>query len=205
MTLVVDGVCADQSLNLRAAAGEWVVVKHWDPGAAVAEIAGLVPSHLSVSLDAQNLTVMSPVQRHAAQLCAASCRLDQLPALRVADVVGLGLRAPQPALWHTLLGGAGTRRRRADDEAQVRALAGRIGLAAWVDRTAAILPLKIEALTDIARAMAGVPKALVWRRPEWLDPVSLREITEAVSAEQHLARFAVVEFVQARAANLPQQ
>lgn len=205
MTLVIDGVCGEQALTLRAGAGEWVMVKHWDPDAALAEIAGLVPSQLPVSLDAQDLTSLSPIQRHHAQLCTASCRLDQLPALRVADVVGLGLRAPQPALWRTLLGSAGTRAQRADDEAQVRALAGRVGLAAWVDRTAANLPLKIEALVDIARALAGVPKVLVWRRPEWLDPASLQEISDAVTAEQQLAGFAVVEFVQAKAANLPQQ
>lgn len=205
MTLAVDGVCADQELHLRAGGGEWVVVRHWDPDAAVAAVAGLAASSLAVALDGQDLRSASPAERSKAQLCAATCRLDQLPALRVADVIGLGLRAPQPALWRALIGTAGSRVQSADDEAQVRALAGRVGLAGWVDTTAVNLPLKIEALTDIARALAGVPKALVWRRPEWLDPASLQEITDAVVSEQRLAGFAVAEFVQQRAANLPQQ
>lgn len=205
MTLVIDGVVGEQAVEVRARPGDWAVVTHLDPDAVVAAVAGLEASTLPVVLDGEDLTSASAIERHRAQLCSASCRLDQLPALRVADVIGLGLRAPQPALWQALVGTAGFRAQSADDEAQVRALAGRVGLAAWVDQTAVNLPLKIEALVDVARALAGVPKAIVWRRPEWLDPVSLQEITDAVTAEQQLARFIVIELVQGRAASLSDQ
>jgi ABC-type branched-subunit amino acid transport system ATPase component len=119
--------------------------------------------------------------------------LEPLPALRVADVVGLGVRAPQPPLWQALIGTSRSRALSADDEAMVRALSGRVGLAGWVDRTAVNLPLKVEALVEITRALAGLPHGFVWRRPEWLDPGSLAELNEVVAAEQALSGFAVVE------------
>lgn len=205
MTLVVDGVVADRPVSVRADPGQWVVVPHPAPEAVVAALAGLDSDDLPVSLDGQDLSGLPAIGRHRAQLCAASCRLDQLPALRVADVIGLGLRAPQPALWQALVGTSKARGHSADDEAQVRALAGRLGLAGWVDRSAVNLPLKVEALVDIARALAGAPKAFVWRRPEWLDPASRAEINDAVAAEQQLAGFAVVEFIRARRSSLAEQ
>lgn len=202
MTLVIDGQLLDEPLQARAGAGEWVVASHGYPDGAVDAVAGLLPSPVTVTLDGTDLSSEPPVERHRAQLCTATCRLDQLPALRVADVIGLGIRAPQPPLWQALVGTARARALSADDEAHVRALAGRVGLASWVEATAVNLPLRVEALVDIARALAGVPKALVWRRPEWLDPSSLQEISDAVVAEQRLAAFAVVEFVAGRAVSL---
>jgi ABC-type branched-subunit amino acid transport system ATPase component len=201
MTLRLSG----PSLTLDAPAGVWLSVDHPEADAAVAAVAGVGPGDMEIVLDGESLTGVTPVQRHAAQLCTASCRLDPLPALRVADVIGLGLRAPQPALWQSFVGTLAARTASADDEASVRALAGRVGLARWVDRTAVNLPLKIEALIDLARAFAGVPKALVWRRPEWLDPISLAEVHETVMSEQSSGRFTVVEFVQRPNASLSPQ
>ena len=194
-TLTLAGEVAGERISVDASDRNWVPASSTDAAAVIAAIAGLIPAPLTVTLDGQDLSTFSPVQRHRAQLCVAGSRLDPLPALRVGDVIGLGLRAPQPPLWQSLVGTARARSSHADDEAQVRALAGRVGLAGWVDRTAVDLPLKIEALVDLARALAGVPKVLVWRRPEWLNPVSLAEITAAVTAEQRLAGFTVVEFV----------
>ena len=189
-------------VHFDAAPGEWVPVSHPRPDDVVAAIGGVGPGEVVIELDGTDLSGASAAQRHAAQLCTTGCRLDPLPALRVADVIGLGLRAPQPPLWQTLLGTGRARMSSADDEAQVRALAGRVGLSRWVDRTAVSLPLKIEALVDLTRALAGLPKVLVWRRPEWLDPVSLGAVTEAVVAEQRLGGFTVVEFTLGRPASL---
>ena len=192
-----------ESLQVDAADGAWVTVDHVAPDGVVAAVSGIGPGDIRIELGGEDLSPRTAAQRHAAQLCAAGCRLDPLPALRVADVIGLGLRAPQPPLWQTLIGTTKARTSSADDEAQVRALAGRVGLAGWVDRTAVNLPLKIEALVDLARALAGQPKALVWRRPEWLDPASLADVNAAVTAEQRLGGFTVVEFTQRLPATLP--
>ena len=207
MRLVIEGwvrAAAQQlPVSAEAASGEWVVVAHPAPDAVVAAVGGVGPGDLAITLGDTSLGGLSAVRRHEARLCVTGCRLDPLPALRVADVVGLGVRAPQPPLWQALLGTKRSRALSQDDEAMVRALAGRIGLAGWVDRTAVNLPLKIEALVDITRALAGLPAAFVWRRPEWLDAGSLAELNEVVTAEQQLAGFTVVEFAQERPGTLP--
>lgn len=200
--LRISGAVGADALEITAEPGDWITVPSTDAAHAVAAVEGLVDSPLTVRLGDEDLSGASPVQRHRAQLCVAGCRLDPLPALRVGDVIGLGLRAPQPALWQSLVGTSRARSSSADDEAQVRALAGRVGLAAWVGRTAVNLPLRIEALVDLARALAGTPKALVWRSPEWLDPASHAELTAAVAAEQRIAGFAAVEFVRRTGASL---
>lgn len=201
--LRITGSVGAEALDITARAGDWVSVASDDTARAVAAIGGMVDEPVAVRLGDEDLGKASPVQRHRARLCVSSCRLDPLPALRVGDVIGLGLRAPQPALWQSLIGTARARASSADDEAQVRALAGRVGLAAWVDRTAVNLPLKVEALVDLARALAGMPRALVWRSPEWLDPGSMGELTAAIAAEQRIAGFAAVEFVRRPGATLP--
>lgn len=200
MTLVVDGQIEGVRANAVVEAGQWGVLSHPTPDAVVAAIGGLRDGDaLTISLEGKAMHGLTAGERHSGRLCVSGCRLDPLPALRVADVVGLGVRAPQPPLWQALVGTSRSRGLSADDEAMIRALAGRVGLARWVDRTAVALPLKIEALADITRALAGLPEALVWRRPEWLDPQSLAELNEVVVAEQRLAGFAVLEV----AAHLP--
>ena len=200
--LRISGAVGAEALEITAEPGDWITIPSADAARAVAAVEGLVDSTLTVHLGDEDVSTATPAQRHRAQLCVAGCRLDPLPALRVGDVIGLGLRAPQPALWQSLVGTTRARTSSADDEAQVRALAGRVGLASWVDRTAVNLPLKIEALVDLARALAGMPKALVWRCPEWLDPGSLAAFNAAVSAEQRIVDFAAVEFVRRAGASL---
>lgn len=194
MTLLVEGQVHGVRAHAVVEAGQWGVLTHPAPDAVVAAIGGFAGgSELTVSVGDVAMEGLTPGQRHQARLCVSGCRLDPLPALRVADVVGLGVRAPQPPLWQALVGTTRSRALSADDEAMIRALAGRVGLARWVDRTAVNLPLKIEALVDITRAVAGQPEALVWRRPEWLDPQSLAELNEVVVAEHRLGGFAVLE------------
>lgn len=203
MTLVVDGQVEGVRAHAAVDRGGWAVLTHPAADAVVAAIGGLTDAHeLTITLGDAALHGLTPGRRHQARLCVSNCRLDQLPALRVADVVGLGVRAPQPPLWQALIGTKRSRALSADDEAMIRALAGRVGLARWVDRTAVSLPLKVEALVDITRALAGLPQALVWRRPEWLDPQSLSELNEVVVAEQRLAGFAVLEVAAAAPGSL---
>ena len=173
--------------------GEWVVFGHPHADALVAAIAGTGPGWTAITLGDRSLRGTSAAQRHTAQLCVAGCRLDPLPTLRVADVVMLGLRAPQPAVWQAVVGTRGARAMSADDEAQVRALAGRVGLAPWIDRTAVDLPPEIEALTDVARALAGLPRALVLRRPEWISETALADLRTVVAEEQRRSGFSVLE------------
>lgn len=206
MSVVIDGtVGSGDPVRAEAGPGEWTVVEHRAPGAAVAAVGGIGPGDLTITVAGTDVGHLTAAKRHDARLCVTACRVDPLPALRVADVVGLGVRAPQPAMWQALIGTARSRALSKDDEAMIRALAGRVGLAGWVDRTAVRLPLRIEALLDITRALAGLPLAFVWRRPEWLDAASLAEINDVVVAEQKLSGFAVVEFTQARTGSLPRQ
>ena len=203
MKLVVDGQVEGVRAHATVDAGEWVVLTHTAPDQVVAAIGGVgARDAMTISLGGTPLEELSAGERHRARLCVTACRLDQLPALRVADVVGLGVRAPQPPLWQALVGTTRSRALSADDEAMIRALAGRVGLARWVDRTAVNLPLKIEALVDLTRALAGLPEALVLRRPEWLDAQSLAELNDVVVAEQRQAGFAVLEVAANRPASL---
>lgn len=199
MTLAVECLIppALEPLHVEAADGEWVVVEHADADIAVAAIGGFGPATARVSLDGEQLDAATAAQRHRARLCVATCRVDPLPTLRVADFVVLGLRAPEPPLWKTLLGTSQARAMSADDRAQVRALAGRTGLAGWVDRPAADLPDLVIALMDVTRALAGLPRALVWRRPDWLPAAGVEHVRDAIAQEQAATQFSVVEFTAA--------
>jgi ABC-type branched-subunit amino acid transport system ATPase component len=169
----------------------------------VAAIAGFGPATARVVLDGEHLDAATTAERHRAQLCVATCRVDELPTLKVADFVVLGLRAPEPPLWKTLLGTSQARAMSADDQAQVRALAGRTGLAAWVDRPVVELPDLVIALMDVTRALAGLPKALVWRRPDWLAPEDIEHVRDAIEHERATTPFSVVEFTASSAAAGP--
>ena len=192
-------------MRLTAGPGEWLVVEHEDPDAAVAAIAGFGRGTARINLDGDVLDGATPVQRQRAQLCVATCRVDPLPTLRVADVVMLGLRAPEPPLWKTLVGTHRARAMAADDEAHVRALAGRTGLARWIDHTAVDLPDDVVALMDVTRALAGLPKSLVWRSPQWLGAETVATLRACIEHEQTSGGFSVVEFVGRGTATLPDQ
>ena len=197
MTLSIECLIppATEPVRIEADDGQWVVVAHEQADVAVAAIAGYGPATARVVLDGEHLDAASTAQRHRAQLCVATCRVDPLPTLRVADFVLLGLRAPEPPLWKTLLGTSQARAMSADDQAQVRALAGRTGLAGWVDRPVVDLPDLVIALMDVTRALAGLPKALIWRRPDWLSPEDIEHVRDAIRHERSTTGFIVVEVI----------
>ena len=199
MSLYVDcQLHADQPpVRVEAERGSWVQVTAPDPDGTVRAIAGTGPGAVGILLDGRQLAALNAPHRALAGLAVAVCRLDPMPTLRVADVLLLGLRAPRPHLWQTIIGTSRARAMMGDDEAQVRALAGRVGIAEWLDVAAVDLPPQVQALTDVTRALAAVPRALVLRRPTWLPAESLREMRTSVSEEQQRHGFAVVELVDA--------
>lgn len=197
MSLYVDcSFAADQPpLRAEAAAGEWVSVHNADPDAAARVIAGTQDGEVGILLDGNQLGGLRAPQRSRAGLAVALCRLAPMPTMRMADVLLLGLRAPRPHLWQTIVGTTRARTMIRDDEAQVRALAGRLGVAEWVDAAAVDLPPQVQALTDIARALASVPRALVLRRPTWLPAAHLTHIDSVLRDEQQRDGFAMLELV----------
>lgn len=201
MSLFVDCRLATAQVRVEAARGDWVEAAAADPDGVAGAIAGTGPGTAEILLEGHRLDRMRAPQRSRAGLAVALCRLPPLPTLRVADVLLLGLRAPRPHLWQTLVGSTRARTMVCDDEAQVRALAGRLGIAEWVDVPAVDLPAHVQALTDITRAVAALPKGLVLRRPGWLPPQTVQDIRAAVREEQERDGFAVVELYDAAVAD----
>ncbi len=193
MTLTVDGDVAGAPLSVEVPAGAWTVATHPDPDAAAAVVAGTAPAGVSVALDGRLLRRRDAAGRQRAGLAVATSRLGCLPSLRVVDVVMLGLDGPQPPLWQIVLGTRRARTVQLDDEAAARALAGRLGLASRLDAAAVGLPAATEALLDLARALASGPRALVWRRPEWLPPADAEEIAAVAAGEHARSRLTVLE------------
>jgi ABC-type branched-subunit amino acid transport system ATPase component len=180
-------------LRIEASPGTWVTSASRDPDGAARAIAGTGPGAVGILLGGRQLAGLRPSQRWRAGLAVALCRLEPMPTMRVADVLLLGLRAPRPHLWQTIAGTAKARTMMRDDEAQVRGLAGRLGIAEWVDAPAVNLPPEVQAVTDIARALASVPHALLLRRPAWLTVGERGHIEAAIRDEQQRHDFAVVE------------
>ena len=199
MSLYVD--CQLESheppVRVEAERGSWVEIAASDPDAIGRAIAGTGPGAVGILLDGRQLAGLNAPRRSLAGLAVALGRLEPMPTMRVADVLLLGLRAPRPHLWQTIIGSSRARAMMCDDEAQVRSLAGRVGIAEWLDVPAVDLPPQVQALTDVTRALASVPHALVLRRPTWLPAESLRELRTAVDDEQQRHGFAVVELVDA--------
>lgn len=195
MSLYLDCLLDSDQPPLRAEAEQrsWVTVGCKDADAAARAIAGTGPGEVGILLSGRQVAGLDAPQRSRAGLAVALCRLPPMPTLRLADVLLLGLRAPRPHLWQTMAGTSRARTMMRDDEAQVRALAGRLGAAEWLDAPAVDLPPEIEALADVTRAIGAVPQALVLRRPEWLAPDQLGHIEAAVRDEQQRDGFAVVE------------
>lgn len=189
----------EPTVRAEAERGAWVEVTTPDADDAARAIAGTRPGAVVILLEGRQLAPLSAPQRSLAGLAVALCRLDPMPTMRVADVLLLGLRSPRPHLWQTIIGSRRARTMACDDEAQVRALAGRLGIAEWLDVAAVDLPPPVQALTDVTRAVASTPRALVLRRPTWLPVESLRDVRAAVDAEQQRDGFAVVELVDAPA------
>ena len=198
MSLYLDCLLDSDQPPLRAEAeqGEWVTVACKDPDAAARAIAGTGPGVVGILLGGNQVAGLRAPQRTRAGLAVALCRLPAMPTLRLADVLLLGLRAPRPHLWQTVAGTSTARTMMRDDEAQVRALAGRVGVAEWLDAPAVDLPPDVQALADVTRAIAAVPQALVLRRPQWLSEDALGHIEAAVRDEQQRDGFAVVELTE---------
>jgi ABC-type branched-subunit amino acid transport system ATPase component len=180
-------------LRIEASSGTWVTSASTDPDGAARAIAGTGPGAVGILLGGRQLASLRAAQRWHAGLAVALCRLEPMPTMRVADVLMLGLRAPRPHLWQTIAGTAKARTMMRDDEAQVRGLAGRLGIAEWVDAPAVDLPPEVQAVTDIARALASVPRALLLRRPAWLAAATRGHIEAAIRDEQQRDGFTVVE------------
>jgi ABC-type branched-subunit amino acid transport system ATPase component len=184
---------AARPLRIEADDGSWVTAVHEDPDAVAGALDGTGPGAVGILLGGRQLAGLGGAERARAGLVVATCRLPLVPTMRVADVVLLGLRAPHPHLWQTIIGTTRARQMSDDDEAAVRALAGRMGLAGWVDAPAVDLPPVVQALADVTRAVASLPDVLVLRRPEWLPTPALAEITAALRDEQVREGFTVVE------------
>jgi ABC-type branched-subunit amino acid transport system ATPase component len=197
VSLFLDYLGGPDQRPIRAEAedGEWVPLEHHDPDAVVQAMAGTGPGTVSILLDARQLAALNAQDRFHAGLAVATCRLPELPTMRVADVLLLGLRAPRPHLWQTVAGTKRAHTMARDDEAHVRALAGRLGLAHWLDGVAVGLPPEAQALADVTRGLAAVPRALVLRSPQWLAAADREGIVAAIRDEQERQGFAVVEVI----------
>jgi len=69
------------------------------------------------------------------------------------------------ALWETLIGTAGFRRKEAEVQARARDLLDLLGLSAYAGRPAASLPYGDQRRLEIARALATVPQLLLLDEP----------------------------------------
>jgi ABC-type branched-subunit amino acid transport system ATPase component len=163
-------------------AGECRRLEVDDPDALVAVLAGTRAANGRAWLDDEDVLRLSAGARRAAGLAVATGRIADLPGLRVVDVLLLG--RPHVGLWRSLIGRGGDQQPPADeDEADARALAGRMGLGPWLDLPAADLPPAVRVLTDAVRALVAGPAALVWRDPDWLDAADRDGLVETVRTE----------------------
>jgi ABC-type branched-subunit amino acid transport system ATPase component len=163
-----------------------------DPRAFVRAVAGLVPHRGAIVLDDRVLTSASAAQRWRAGLATVLSELPDRVGPSLLDVVLLG--SPH-ALASAAAVAVGTRRARsqlADAEAAARALAGRMGLSG-LDGPVAAAPADARATADLARALMASPRALVWRRPEWLRPGQVRALSEVLDDEGRRLGLAVLE------------
>jgi ABC-type branched-subunit amino acid transport system ATPase component len=163
-----------------------------DPRAFVRAAAGLAPHRGAIVLDDLVLTGVSAPRRWRAGLATVLSELPDDAGPSLLDVVLLGTRH---ALGSTAAVAAGTRRARsqlADAEAGARALAGRMGLSG-LDGPVAAAPADARATADLARALLASPRALVWRRPEWLRQGQIRSLSEVLDEEGRRLGLAVLE------------
>lgn len=166
-------VSGSHSTTVAVPATGWARLDHPDPATLLAALAGEVPAYGRLLLGEQELTLQPPHERVRAGLVVCEGRIPDAPGMRVLDMVLLARPAPGRATsWRAALGSSRARTALADEEAAVRALAGRLGLASWLDAPAVELPPAVAAATDLARGLAGAPRALVWQVPA-TDPEAL--------------------------------
>lgn len=161
-----------------------------DPDGFLAAVAGIIPGgHVVLGR-----RVLGPAahERWTAGLATATCELPATLEVPLLEVIALGRGAPVRAPA-ALFGSRRSRSAVADAVAAVRSLAGRIGLASWLAHPARSAPVHVQALADVARALAAAPDALVWRRPEWLGEAAAEEIAELVESERRRIDATAVE------------
>jgi hypothetical protein len=171
--------------------GEVVVLEVEGPARLLRVLAGLPQEEaersVRCSLDGARLPDGAPGARLAAGLAVATCTVPSRfegPLLELVLLVDRRSRRARAAA-----AAAGARRTRAaiaDGQAAGRALAGRLGLARWIDRPPAAAPPEVRALADVTRALLAEPAALVARFPRWL-PEDARGALLA-TVEQETAR-----------------
>jgi ABC-type branched-subunit amino acid transport system ATPase component len=196
MSLLLDCVSVDGSAPLRVLvpSGGWAQVAHPEPDALCAVIAGLRPGVGGIILDGRELSGLDAAMRVRFGLATVPSRVPDLPGVSVLDVALLARPAGRdPRSWTTLLGVGRARQQLGDAEAAVRSIAGRMGLAPWLDREAVRLPEEVQALLDAVRALSAAPDGLVWRRPEWLPVAAGDELAQAIVVEQERLGLTVVE------------
>jgi hypothetical protein len=184
-----DGSVGATGDEVRVPPGTVGVLAAADPAGLLAAVAGVAPGPPRVHLGGGELSSLSAVERSRSGLAVATARPPAAFEGVLLDVVLLGSPPGGNAPRSLLAVAAGTARARtdlADAEAAARALAGRLGLARWLAVPPAAAPSAAIALADLARALLGAPRALVSRRPDWLDPIERSRITVAV--EQEAAR-----------------
>ena len=184
-------------LVAEAGPGQWVTVRAPDPDGLLDDIAGTARPTLRVVVDDHDVGAAPAHERVAAGLQVVASRLPALVALRVVDVVLLGAGTGRLGLWQTLLGTDRARHEAADQQAAARSLGGRVGLGRWLDVPAVGLDPGVAALTDLARALFARPRAIVWRRPQWLAGGDAASIAEVLACEQQREGFAVAEVTSA--------
>jgi ABC-type branched-subunit amino acid transport system ATPase component len=172
VTLVLDGVVAgrdDTPIRISVASGAWATLRREDAEAIMDDCTAAAPMPGPVLVDGRRVDRLPAPARIAAGLVAVPSRVGAVPALQVLDVVLLTRRVPgRLTTWRAALGSSRARTLLDDEKAAVRALAGRLGLGRWLDVDATELPADVAALVDLTRALAAEPRAVVWRRPEWL-------------------------------------
>lgn len=164
------------------ARGELATLAVPDPDRFVDALAGWGGEGAGVLLDGVDLSSAGAVARWRAGLAVVTCRLPAAYEGPLLDLVLLGDRGTAGMFGLAL----GTRRSRsalADAEAAARALAGRVGLARWLDAAPATVPAEVRALADLTRALLSAPGALIVRRPDWLGPRGRALIAAALEPE----------------------
>ena len=192
MTLLLDGLQVGglPPVRARVRPGAWATLICEDPEGVVDAVAGLRPSSGGVVLGDVELARTDAVHRARAGLATATCRLPDLPGLRVLDALQIGRRhrATAGALLATMRRGQA-----AGEESATRAFAGRIGLGAWAGREVIGLPGAVVALVDIGRSLLPGPSALVWRLPQWLSAEAQEDVRAAIDGERGRLALAVLE------------
>lgn len=192
-SLVLGEALTDSApLRVVVPPGGWVRIARPDADVVLDAIAGLVASTGGIVVDGRELGVLTPAARVRAGLHVVNGRVPDIPAASVLDLLLMSRRpVTGRAALRSVIGLRG--RRDLDEEAEARAIAGRLGLAGWVERPAAGLPAGVRLLADAARALLAAPKAVALRAPEDLPEADAADVRETLADAQSRAGFPVLE------------